>query len=318
VSNCKGLRTVRPLQHACSPAALRRPLGDRLSERVIEGLWHTTAMGERYDDLLDPCMRYFGAVVMHDQELSDEGVERRGGMVWLGDNSIELGEPFGAESLIRPFLERFGGGMHSVALRVADADATRRRLEGRGIAVVAEVGDRVFFTRPADTGHLLLEWSSAHSDDDPRFGHSLPTPARRPPRAVAPARRYAFVTAAVSDPIGTADLLASLLETEVVRRVPEAAPGEISAIVSLVDCLLILFALPTRAADWPWGPHPTRARFHSHGLLVDDLGQALAALAALGIEGSRRLEHCVFLDSARVSIPTFLCERLFVEDPRRW
>jgi hypothetical protein len=284
---------------------------------MIEGLWHTTAMGESYDRLLDPLVRYFGAAVMHDQELHDPAVQRRGGMVWLGDNSIELGEPLGDGSLLRGFLTRFGGGMHSLALRIANAAAMRAQLESRGVSVVAEVGDHVFFTRPADTHQLLLEWSAAHSDDDPRFGYSLPSPLRRPPTPLTRVRKYAFVTAVVPDPLATADLFASLFDTEVVRRAPDAAPGEIAAIVSLIDCLLLLFRLPTHQATWPWGQQPTRARFHAHGLLVDDLEQALATLGAAGVGASLQLEHCVFLDPRHLPIPTFLCDQFFAEDPRR-
>jgi hypothetical protein len=283
---------------------------------VIEGLWHSTAMGDRYDELLAPYVRLFGAVVMHDRESRDPVVGRRGGMVWLGDNSIELGEPLGDVSPIRGFLQRFGGGMHSVALRIDDVGDARARLDRRGVAVAAEFGDSVFFTRPADTDGLLFEWSAMHTDDDPRFGHQLPVPPEPAEVPLAPARHYGFVTAAVADPISTAEHLASLFGSGVVRRTPGADSGEIAAIVSLVDCLLLLFRLPDRESDWPWGAAPIRPRFHAHGLVVDDLDESLAVLAEDGVAASRHLEHCVLLDTESVPIPTFLCDRLFAEDPR--
>ena len=174
----------------------------------------------------------------------------------------------------------------------------------------------MFFTRPADTDGLLFEWSAMHTDDDPRFGYQLPVPPEPTEVPLAPARQYAFVTAAVADPISTAEHLASLFDSSVLRRTPDAEPGQITAIVSLVDCLLLLFRVPDQESDWPWGAAPTRPRFHAHGLVVDDLDESLAALAAAGVGASRHLEHCVLLDTTSMPIPTFLCDHLFAEDPR--
>ena len=283
----------------------------------IDGLWHTTAMAERYDDLLEPLMRVFGAVVMHDRESADPAVGRRGGMVWLGDNSIELGEPLGETSPVRKFVERFDGGMHSIALRVSDVASTRAAFARHDVEVASQFEDHVLFTRPPDTGGLLLEWSAMHTDDDPRFGYDLPMPEDAPPRPLAPAKQYAFVTAVVVDPIPTAHRLASLFGTEVVRSDSAARTGEVAAMVSLADCVLVLFALPEDATMWPWGPAPARPRFHAHGLVVDNLEQSVAALSSRGIGVSGRLEHCVFLDPHALPLPTFLCDRLFAEDPRQ-
>jgi hypothetical protein len=282
----------------------------------IDGLWHSTAMGAHYDALFGPLARLFGAVVMHDRNSLDPAVGRRGGMVWLGDNSIELGEPIGEASPVRSFVERLGGGMHSAALRIDDVATVRARLAAHGVDVASEYGDAVLFTRPAHTGGLLFEWSAMHTDDDPRWGYELPAPAFAAPTPVAPVRQYAFVTAVVVDPVATAARLASLFGTAVLRAASGAGPGEIGAVVSLVDCILVLFALPAERRMWPWGTAPGRTRFHGHGLLVDDLDASLAALRAAGVATAGRLEHCAFLDPEALPLPTFLCDRLFDEDPR--
>src|SRR3974390_3210627 len=164
----------------------------------IDGLWHATAMGADYFGLLEPLEDLFGAVVMHDTASKEPEVGRRGGMIWLGDNSIEIGAPLGERSPVRGFVERLGGGMHSIAVRVSDIEATRARLIGEGMHPTADIGGQVFFTPPSDCDGLLLEWSSMHTDDDPRFGHRLPPP-RRLIEPVAPVRHYGFVTAAVVD-----------------------------------------------------------------------------------------------------------------------
>ena len=280
----------------------------------IEGLWHATAMGADYESLLGPLQRLFGAVVMHDHVSDDPAVGRRGGMVWLGDNSIEIGAPVGERSPVRGFVEKLGGGMHSLALRITDARATEDRLAASGVSVAARVGDDVFFTRPADTAGLLFEWSALHTDDDPRWGFAL---APCPVAPVVTVRRFGFVTAAVADPVAAAVRIGALLGTEVTRRTPDAGPGEVGAVVSLGDCLLVLFALPLPEDPWPFGPRPTRPRFHGQGLVVDDLGDALDALARAGVRSVAALEHAVLLDPAAVPVPTFVCDGLLPEDPRR-
>jgi catechol 2,3-dioxygenase-like lactoylglutathione lyase family enzyme len=283
----------------------------------IDGLWHSTAMGASYDALFGPLCTLFGAVVMHDQVSDDPAVGRRGGMVWVGDNSIELGEPVGEHSPVRGFVEKLGGGMHSLALRVPDAAAARERLAAAGAPAAAFIGDDVFFTRPGDSHGLMLEWSAMHTDDDPRFGYPLPEPSSPSVAPLAPAVRYGFVTAAVADPTAAAQRLAELFGTEVLRSTPGAGPGEIGALVSLGDCVLVLVALPATPGDWPWAQPPTRARFHGHGLEVDDLPAALAALEAAGVGVAARLEHAVLLDPAATAVPTFLSGHGFPEDPRQ-
>jgi methylmalonyl-CoA/ethylmalonyl-CoA epimerase len=282
----------------------------------IDGLWHSTIMGPDYDRILEPLQRLFGAVVMHHQYSEAPEVGRSGGMIWIGDNSVEIGAPVGPQSPVRKFVERLGGGMHSMALRVTDVpaiDEMKTRFAGLDVNVVATIGDQVFFTAPADTGGLLLEWSAMQTDDDPRFGYDLPS---EPPESAVTVTNYGFVSAVVEDPITTAEQFAGLFGTEVVRTSPDAGPGEIGATVSLVDNLLVLFALPADDGDWPWGPGPTRPRFHAQGLVVDDLDASLAALEENGVKVVGELEHFVLLDPSVLPAPTFLADRLLPEDPR--
>ncbi len=284
----------------------------------IDGLWHSTAMGASYDALFGPLRTLFGAVVMHDQVSDDPAVGRRGGMVWVGDNSIELGEPVGEQSPVRGFVEKLGGGMHSLALRVPDAAAARERLAAAGAPAAAFIGDDVFFTRPADSHGLMLEWSAMHTDDDPRFGYPLPEPSGPP---VVAARAGGALR--VRDRRGRRsdrrprNGSPSCSAPRCCGRHRARRPGEIGALVSLGDCVLVLVALPATPGDWPWTQPPTRPRFHGHGLEVDDLPAALAALEAAGVGVVARLEHAVLLDPAATTIPTFLSGHGFPEDPRR-
>jgi catechol 2,3-dioxygenase-like lactoylglutathione lyase family enzyme len=282
---------------------------------VIDGLWHSTIMGEDYDGILEPLRDLFGAVVMHDHHMEQPEVGRRGGMIWMGDNSIEIGAPVGDQSPVRKFVEKLGGGMHSIALRTSDIERTRDWVLGHGMQEGVAIGDTVFFSRSEGSHGLLLEWSAMQTDDDPRFGFEPPYP--KPEAPVAPAIRYAFVSAAVADPVAAAERLAELMDTEVLRSVPGAGPDQIGAMVSLVDCVLLLHPLPESPEEWPWGPAPIRPRFTAHGLQVEDLPEALVALDSVGVRPVAELEHMVMLDPTTTPAPTFLCDELFAEDPRR-
>ncbi|HEY6531214.1 MAG TPA: hypothetical protein VIY72_02845 [Acidimicrobiales bacterium] len=280
---------------------------------VIDGLWHSTAMLPTYDELLDPLQRLFGAVVMHDHSMPRPEVGRRGGMIWIGDNSMEIGAPLGDVSPVRKFVEKLGG-MHSMALRTSDIEATREWVLGHDTEQGVTIGDDVFFTHASGTAGLVLEWSAMQTDDDPRFGFAPPYP--KPEAPVAPAVRYGFLTAAVVDPVAAAERLAELMDTEVLRSVSGAGPDRIGAMVSLRDCVLLLHSLPGAEGEWPWSQPPAKPRFHGHGLEVDDLPAALRALDAVGIGPVAELEHAVLLDPTKTPVPTFLCDRLFDEDPR--
>jgi hypothetical protein len=73
-------------------------------------MFHATAMGPSCDDVFEPLSRLFGCRATHFGDVATLGIERRGGMTWIGDNSIELGQPLGPSSPIHRFVERFGVG----------------------------------------------------------------------------------------------------------------------------------------------------------------------------------------------------------------
>lgn len=280
----------------------------------IKMLWHTTAMGGDYHELLEPLQRLFGASVMHENTSEAVGVGRRGGMVWLGDNSIEIGAPAGERSPVRNFVEKWGGGMHSIALQVDDAEATAERLARLQLTPQVWVEDSIFFSKPKESAGLLLEWSDRHTDDDPRWGYA---PKLRLEAPVAPVLEYAFVTAVVANPVAVAERLAGLFETQVLSAKDDAAPNEIGAIVSLEDCLLLLFPMPDEGMSLElWGTDITRNRFHAHGLRVENLADAVSKLASCGIQPVAQIAGMTYLDPDAMPIPTFLVEELLPEDPR--
>lgn len=283
----------------------------------INRLWHSTAMASDYDSLYRPMQRLFGAIVLHDHVSHEPAVGRRGGMIWLGDNSIEIGAPVGEHSPVRNFVEKWGGGMHSIAMGIDDAPTVRAELEALGVKTAANVSDLIWFTHPASSEGLMVEWCATHTDDDPRWGYAL---REREVEPVAEAKHYSFVTAVVNDPQRVANRFAELFGTAVVRSNPDAGPADVSAIVSMVDACLLFYPMPqsTDESMRLWGIPITRNRFYGHGLRVDDLEASLNALGREGVKPMRSSgDGYVLLDPALTGVPTFLSDQLLPEDPRR-
>ena len=254
---------------------------------TVKWMFHATAMGPSYDGLLEPLARHFGCRVLHCNDAPTPGIERRGGMTWIADNSIEIGQPLGDSSPVHRFLERFGGGLHSVAVQVEDVDAALAQAEGAGVRVANRPHPGLAFTSPADTCGLLFEWNANPQLDDPRSGAALPEPAEAP-STVEP-REMAFVAAVVADPAMAAAHLAETLGTSF-HLLGKESPGQPDAVVGVGDCVLALHPLPTSAdeAEAIWGMPLDRARFVALGLTVDDVDAAAAAMAQAGVPTHRR------------------------------
>ncbi len=109
---------------------------------------------EFYDDILG--MKAGIAVDVPDEKV-------RVAMLPAGDSRIELLEASDDASPVAKFLRRRGPGLHHVALKVDDLEATverltaaGRRLATDGIRVGAE-GYRYVFVHPESAGGVLLE-----------------------------------------------------------------------------------------------------------------------------------------------------------------
>jgi len=104
-----------------------------------------------------------GAKVSAPIALPDHGVTVV--FVELPNTKIELLEPLGADSTIRPFLERnAAGGVHHVCYEVDDLLAARDRLKAKGARVLGDGepkigahGKPVLFLHPKDFCGTLVE-----------------------------------------------------------------------------------------------------------------------------------------------------------------
>ncbi len=103
----------------------------------------------------------FGMPLVHRETVDEQGVEAA--LLDVGDGHIELLRPLGPDTPVGKFMERNGGGLHHVAYRVSDIDATLEKLAAEGVEMIdsrARVGirgSRVAFVNPRSTGRVLTE-----------------------------------------------------------------------------------------------------------------------------------------------------------------
>jgi len=83
----------------------------------------------------------------------------------LKDTEVELLEPTAEDSPVAKFIARKGEGIHHLAIRVEDLEATLAELREKGVRLIDEKprrgagGALIAFVHPAATGGILLELS---------------------------------------------------------------------------------------------------------------------------------------------------------------
>ena len=83
--------------------------------------------------------------------------------VGSGPGRLELLEPTGPDTTVGRFLSRRGPGLHHIAYRVPDLEATLARYAADGVELIDRVprpgaeGHRVAFLHPRSTGGILIE-----------------------------------------------------------------------------------------------------------------------------------------------------------------
>jgi methylmalonyl-CoA/ethylmalonyl-CoA epimerase len=282
-------------------------------------LWcyHPGAMVADYDGARDALARLTGLRVLEDNVSEELG--RRGGFNWIADQGFELSAPLAGDhdGPAQRFVDRFGPGMHQVAIQVDDLDATIDHLERLGVRVPARPLPSFAFSHPKDTCDILMEWNAGHSHADPRWPGSagLEGPA---PDAVLDVTHVAFAGAIVPDPAEAAARLADVIGTAVSFLEPGAPPGTPAAGVSLGDCTLALYKWAgPRLASQLWGRPYHRPQLHLLGLRVTDLAVAANALDGAGVNLVRADDHCLVVDPyATGNVPIAVVDRLLPGDPR--
>lgn len=274
--------------------------------------FHSTCMVSDYDAAIRDLAGVAGLRVLEYGENQDIG--RRGGMTWIGDNSIEVAQPIVDGHAADRFVRRVGPGMHSYALQVADLDVTLARLQTGGVTVGVRPAEGFCFTDPRTSGGLLFEWSNFTVEEDPRIGAPYPDYRGTP---VLDVRTHAFVGAVHPEPLQWADTFGPLFGLEEAFRDEGATAGDPVVGLAAPDCVIALYRLDPAVSSELWGQDHTRARFHVLGLGVDDLDEAHWALEANGIGEIRRTDGQIVLDPAATGeVPVVLVANLHPGDPR--
>lgn len=98
---------------------------------------------------------------VHTEVVEDQKV--RVAMLPLGESRIELLEPTSDDSPISKFLEKRGGGIHHIAVEVADIETSLAQLKAKGMRLIDESprrgagGCMVAFVHPSAANGVLLE-----------------------------------------------------------------------------------------------------------------------------------------------------------------
>jgi catechol 2,3-dioxygenase-like lactoylglutathione lyase family enzyme len=286
---------------------------NRLNAHRVKALFHSTAMVADYDRTVSRMAELFGLRVLEYSAADDPAIGRRGGMTWIGDGSIELGEPIVDGAPPERFVRRTGGGMQGVALWVEDFPTTTEHLAARGVPMPVTVG-HFGFTSPRATLGLQFEWSDFTVPEDPRTG--APEPSFLVP-PVLDVTHHAFVGAVVDDPVAGAHWMAETFGTPVTFTAPDAPPGTAVAGVSLGDCTLALYRFVPDEHAALWGRSRDRPGVSMLGLRVADLDGARESLRRAGVGILREDRGALVLDPAGTGdLEITLIEELLPGDPR--
>jgi len=282
----------------------------------VRWCFHTTAMVADYERTRDALIHLVGLRVLEDSRIEDPAIGRRGGMAWVGDNIIEIGEPIVTGGAVHRFVERFGSHMSSIAVQVDDIDATIAFLDAHGVRVASRIDGHIVFTHPADTAGVVIEWFGHEEALDPRFGAPMPPPARDP---VLDVTAMAFGGAVVDDPIGAAQRLATLFGRDTTFVDDSAPAGRPVAGVSMGDMTLALYPIPSAAeSERLWGWSYKRAQTCNLGVLVPDLGDARRSLEAAGIDVLRANDRQIVIAPRETGgVTLVVVDDLLASDPRR-
>ena len=103
----------------------------------------------------------FEMALAHRETVESQGVEAA--LLDVGDGHVELLRPLGPETVVGRFIAKRGQGLHHVAYRVEDIDATLAGLARAGVDLIdmeARIGirgSRVAFLHPRAAGGVLTE-----------------------------------------------------------------------------------------------------------------------------------------------------------------
>ena len=122
---------------------------------------HIGIATEHLDEGLAIWRDVLGLAVAETEEIAEQRV--RVAMLPIGDTRIELLEPTTSDSAVGKFLAKRGPGIHHIAVKVEDINASLADLKNRGARLIDETprvgagGCLVAFVHPTSAHGVLLE-----------------------------------------------------------------------------------------------------------------------------------------------------------------
>jgi methylmalonyl-CoA epimerase len=128
---------------------------------MLQAIDHVGIAVENIDAVLALYQESLGMPLVHRETVTEQGVDAA--LLDVGDGHIELLQPLGPDTAVGKFLAKRGSGLHHVAYRVEDVEATLSKLAAAGLQLIDEHprtgirGSQVAFLHPASTGGVLTE-----------------------------------------------------------------------------------------------------------------------------------------------------------------
>lgn len=122
---------------------------------------HIGIATRRLEDGLAIWRDALGLTVQETEEVAEQRV--RVAMLPIGDTRVELLEPTTPDSAVGKFLAKRGPGIHHIAVKVQDINASLAELKRKGARLIDETprigagGCLVAFVHPTSTHGVLLE-----------------------------------------------------------------------------------------------------------------------------------------------------------------
>ena len=141
--------------------ASTRPQICRGDKMTVEKIDHIGIAVRSIDEWIGFYKDVLGLEFTGSEEVSEQKV--RVAFLNIGESRIELLEPTSEDSPISKFIEKRGGGIHHVAIRVSDINEALTRHKMAGARLIDEEarngahGMKIAFIHPKSSGGVLLE-----------------------------------------------------------------------------------------------------------------------------------------------------------------
>jgi methylmalonyl-CoA epimerase len=128
---------------------------------MIEKYDHVGMVVTNTEETLAVLSRLFGFKPVESLAYPEAGFKST--LISQSEVTLELLEPVGPQGIIQRFVEKRGGGLHHISIRVSNLEEKMKRLRAEGVQFVSEEpvqvtdNSRIIFVHPRSACGLLIE-----------------------------------------------------------------------------------------------------------------------------------------------------------------